>query len=357
MIARGKGLTLSEFFGELDSSMLASMAVWLVRAGARGEDEAFALESDCVVIGWDELPDLSSINSKTEILELVRSIHPEMKEKAISTHTNQIWAFKDRIAVDDLAVLPLKRRAAIAIGKVSGPYEYSTERPHHRRKVEWIKKDIPRSSFDQDILYSLGAFLTVCQIQRNQAEERIKAVLEGRVTAAALPADEASDESAVPNLELYARDQLVRLIGEKFRGHELARLVDALLEAQGYQTQSSPPGPDGGVDIIAGKGALGFDAPRLLVQVKSSDAPADVRVVRELQGIMRNFGAEQCLFISWGGYRSSVSAETRSLYFQMRLWDSGDLVNALLENYELLPADIQAELPLKRIWVSVVEQS
>ena len=58
----------------------------------------------------------------------------------------------------------------------------------------------------------------------------------------------------------------------------------------------SPPGADGGVDILAGKGPLGFDPPRLVVQVKSQDAPVDVGVLRELQGVMHQFNADQA---SW----------------------------------------------------------
>lgn len=36
--------------------------------------------------------------------------------------------------------------------------------------------DIPRDVFEQDILYSFGAFMTVCKIHKNNAEARIKAL-------------------------------------------------------------------------------------------------------------------------------------------------------------------------------------
>jgi restriction system protein len=101
---------------------------------------------------------------------------------------------------------------------------------------------------------------------------------------------------------------------------------------------------------------MGFDPPRLCVQVKSSDTPEDVKTLRELQGVMRNFGAEQGLLVAWGGFKSSVHAEARRHFFEIRLWDAGDVVKALLENYERLPEDVQAELPLKRIWSLVLEE-
>jgi restriction system protein len=114
----------------------------------------------------------------------------------------------------------------------------------------------------------------------------------------------------------------------------LANLVAAILEAQGYKLQISPEGPDGGIDIIAGRGALGFESPRLAVQVKSGDAPVDVKVLRELQGVMKNFGAEQGLVVAWGGYRQSVPREATRLFFEIRLWDSDDLIDAIQAHYD-----------------------
>lgn len=100
---------------------------------------------------------------------------------------------------------------------------------------------------------------------------------------------------------------------------------------------------------------MGFDGPRLAVQVKSSDSPADVAVLRELHGVMPRFGATHGLIVSWGGFKDSVLREARPLYFQIRLWDAGNLVTALQETYEKLSPELQAELPLKRVLVLVEE--
>jgi restriction system protein len=207
--------------------------------------------------------------------------------------------------------------------------------------------------------------LTVGQIKRNNIEERIRAMLAGRrppvVSHSPEPVVEdeegiVTDTGAPLDVEQYARVQIRSFIGRKFRGHDLARLVTELMKAQGYQTRMSPPGADGGVDIIAGRGPLGFEPPRICVQVKSSEEPASVNVLRELQGVVRSFGADHGLFVSWGGFKSSVINEARRLYFEIRLWDGGDLVERVLENYDQLPDEVQAELPLKRIWTLVPEQ-
>jgi restriction system protein len=98
--------------------------------------------------------------------------------------------------------------------------------------------------------------MTVCQIQRNNAEERIRALIEGKpMPQLALPknGDEAvEDEPNVPlDLDQYASDQIRSYIGKKFRGHELTRLATEVPSAQGYKVLMSPVGPDGGIDIIA----------------------------------------------------------------------------------------------------------
>ncbi len=152
------------------------MAVWMARAGRHGEDEEAALEVGIAVIGWEELPDLSKVKTREQLAQLVKETYPGESPNKLNNWTGQVWAFRERMQKDDLVILPLKTRSAIAIGKVTGPYTY--ESASHTRPVQWQKTDIPRSAFDQDLLYSLGAFMTVCQISRNNAEARIKAILE-----------------------------------------------------------------------------------------------------------------------------------------------------------------------------------
>ena len=336
------------------------MAIWLVRAGQHGEREEVALKKGMAVIGWEDLPDLTPVNSREALAQLLKDTYPDEGPNKLANWRGQLWAFRNRIQKGDLVVLPLKRRSAIAIGRVTGEYAYLPEGSDgvHTRPVKWLKTDIPRAAFDQDLLYSFGAFMTVCQISRNNAENRIMAVLEGKKPTVSIPLasedDQAEADGTVPtDIQQYAEDRLREFIEQKFKGHGLARLVDGLLRATGYTTSMSPPGPDGGVDIVAGRGPMGFDPPRLCVQVKSSSGPVNLEVIQRLHGSMKSVGADQGLFISWGGFNSKVSTEERSQFFSVRLWDSGDLIQALLENYEKLAADIQAELPLKRIWVLV----
>lgn len=334
------------------------MTLWLVRAGKYGERENLALEKGLAVIGWEELNDLSGVKTREELYDLLEKTYLEVKPKTLLNWVSQIWPFLKEMQNGDPVALPLKSRSVIAIGEVAGPYQYRSNLPadaKHTRPVKWLK-ELPRSAFDKDLLYSLGAFMTVCRIQRNNAEERVRALLAGKSMpppAQMSASSEAAEWEAPPDLEQYARDQIRDHIAQKFKGHDLARLVGAVLEAQGYKVRASPEGADGGVDIIAGHGAMGFDHPRLVVQVKSGDVPVDVKVVRELQGVMKNFGADHGLIVAWGGYKASVPKEAARLFFELRLWDADELVKEVLASYERLPEALQAELPLKRIWVLV----
>lgn len=341
--------------------------VYLVRAGKSGEDEEYVLEHNTLVIGFIDVPSLASVTDYEGVYKVVDAAAPGAKPRAVGNRAGQLWAFAVAMQTNDLVVMPRKGTAQIAIGKVTGPYAFSRigAASRHTRPVQWLRTDIPRTAFGRDLLNSFGAFMTVCNISRNDAEHRVAAVLAGQpdpgqteeavLPGAPTPTAVMVEPDDVPDLALQAHDQIVAHIQKNFRGHALAELVDAVLIADGWVTKLSPPGPDGGVDILGGRGPLGLDAPRLCVQVKSSAMPADVTIYRTLQGTMQTFKAEQGLLVCWGGFNKAVVSEARQGHFAVRLWESRDLVEAVYRTYEKLPAEIQAELPLKRVWMLVPE--
>lgn len=330
------------------------MTFWLVRADKHGEQEEGVLENNVVAIGWNDLPDLSKIETKEELEKLYVETRGPQKKMHISNVTGQIWSFIKKINKGDLVALPLKRKSGIAIGEIIGDYECKQLQPNikHIRKVNWIKT-FPRSSFDQDILFSLGAFLTVGRVRRENAEERVRSMLKGEITSRKL--DEVEVETSDLDLEQYSKDQIIKFLERKFAGHDLSRLIDEVLIAKGYTTKISPPGPDEGVDILVGSGPLGFDSPRICVQVKSSQTPVDVRIVRELEGVVKNFKADHGLLVTWGGINNKAEQEMSRSFFSIRLWDQDKIVEEVMKNYDKFDSSIKAELPLKKIWTLVEE--
>jgi restriction system protein len=173
---------------------------------------------------------------------------------------------------------------------------------------------------DKDILYSLGAVMTICEISRNDAEARIRRMLQlppAKAPLAAASSDVPREEAAPAiDYELLARDEIAALVIRRFKGHGMERLVDAILRAQGYVTYHSPSGADRGVDILAGSGDLGFASPRICVQVKSEQAPVDHPTFSQLLGTMQAVGAEQGLLVSWGGFQVNRRARGAAPLFQ-----------------------------------------
>ena len=51
-------------------------SVWLVRAGAQGEDEAVALDSGLAIIGYHEIPDLAFATDAAAVLTLIQEHLP-----------------------------------------------------------------------------------------------------------------------------------------------------------------------------------------------------------------------------------------------------------------------------------------
>src|SRR5207237_6181318 len=124
----------------------------------------------------------------------------------------------------------------------------------HQRPVSWLRHP-PRTTFSQGALYEIGSAMSFFQVKTYAGEFR--SVAERRSTQPASSTNETieSDEpSAGIDLEETGHDQIARLISAKFKGHGLARLVNAILKAQGYTTYLSPEGTDAGIDILAGAG-------------------------------------------------------------------------------------------------------
>ena len=341
--------------------------VYLIRAGSNGEEEDFVLENNLAVIGFHDVPSLEEAKDYDEVYRILRESYPDAKPRAAGNYAGQLWCFALDVQEGDIVVLPRKLTSQIAIGRVAGPYRYQkmNNETRHTRCVEWLLSDLPRTTFRQDLLYSFGAAMTVCNISRNEAVQRVQAVLRDRRDPGlkAQPRSPSGsdslfqDESDInADLAQSAHDQIVREIQTRFPGHALTRLVAAVLRVDGWVTRVSPAGPDGGVDVLGGRGSLGLDPPRLCVQVKSQDTPTDVTTYRTLQGTMQSFKAEQGLLVCWGGFNRAVLQESRQAHFTVRLWDSSDLVEAIYRTYESLPPEIQAELPLKRVWMLVPDE-
>ncbi|MGF9977714.1 restriction endonuclease [Viridibacillus arvi] len=336
------------------------MSIWLFRAGSAGEFEDKFLKDNRVYLTWNDLNvDLNSFEDQVDLKDFLIEHYELPKAKTAVNWASQIYPILAKMQIGDWIVLPSKRSRTIHFGEITGDYVFDKKLGspyYHYRTVRWFATDIPRDVFDQDILYSLGAFMTVCKIHKNNAEERIKQLWKNNWNSnktLLTDLDEGDDEDNISlhNIEENMLDQISEYILQKFKGHHMEELIAAILKAKGYTVYRSPEGADGGVDLLASSGELGFGGNKICVQVKSHDAPVDRPAMDQLIGTMSNVGADYGLLVSWSGFKSSVNKEIPKQFFKLRLWDANDVIKEIFNNYDKLQLDIKSELPLKQIWM------
>ena len=159
------------------------------------------------------------------------------------------------------------------------------------------------------------------------------------------------------NLDQVIKDSVVARLRRQFTGGKrLAYLVASILKASGYVALQTREGADGGIDVLAGKGDMGFGEPRLCVQVKSRSGPVGLAEYDRLRDNIDTFRAQHGLLVSLGGFTKPVhDRNEQQSFFAIRLWGPEDLAQRLLEKYDSLPQDIRADfrddIPLDTVQV------
>jgi restriction system protein len=101
---------------------------------------------------------------------------------------------------------------------------------------------------------------------------------------------------------------------------------------------------------------MGLESPRVCAQVCSSPKPVDANAVKDFQAAVKNCGADQGLLIAWRGFQGAAVAESEGRFFDVRLWNDEDVIEAVMAVYDRLPTAIQTSLALRRIWVPIPEE-
>jgi restriction system protein len=131
--------------------------------------------------------------------------------------------------------------------------------------------------------------------------------------------------------------------------YDFQDLVADLLGAMSYHvTWVSPPGKDGGIDILAWPDALGTRPPRIKVQVKRQQQAVSVDGLRSFMALLGD--NDVGLFVCTGGFTKDAETEARtqekrriSLIGLENLFDLWD------EHYDKLSDRARRRLPLRSI--------
>lgn len=162
-------------------------------------------------------------------------------------------------------------------------------------------------------------------------------------------AEEAELGAALETAEAEAWDQ-VREHLRTIDPYALQDLVAGLLEGMGYHVVwSSPPGKDGGLDVVAYTDPLGATGPRIKVQVKRWDSRVAVDGVRSFLSLL---GPQDVgLYICTGGFTRDAEDHARNRETgRVTLLDADRLFQLWIEHYDRIPQQARALLPIRPIY-------
>jgi restriction system protein len=163
--------------------------------------------------------------------------------------------------------------------------------------------------------------------------------------------DEVVQKATLDELEAQARDGIGKYL-ENMGAYKFQKICGVLLKAMGlFVEYEAPPGPDGGIDIIAYKDQLGFEKPRIKVQVKNHNESikVDVKPVRELKGLL-NANEHAGIFITSGFYTKDAETFARNSDIHIKLIDRIEFIELWTAYYPTLAEDEKALLPLHPIY-------
>ena len=322
--------------------------LWGIHAGATGDADKLFLKNNVVALGWKDMGDLGVLQpDRDAFMKRLLEAGPDRKKGYYPLAAGQVFRFVHEAKIGDLVIYPSKRDRQVHISEITGAYYYDPKTepgyPQHR-PVKWLKT-FPRTKFSQGALYEIGAAMSFFQV-KNYAHEYLTA-LAGQEIAPLSKKDETIMYVA-EEIEQNTRDFILKTLAQELKGHALAEFAANLLNTMGYQTRTSPEGPDGGIDIIAHKDELGFEPPLIKVQVKSSEGNIGEPTVSQLYGKVDK--SEYGMVITLGSFTNQAVTFARNKS-NLRLVDGEELVRLILQHYEQFDSKYKGLLPLKRVYI------
>lgn len=169
---------------------------------------------------------------------------------------------------------------------------------------------------------------------------------------------EETDEPEVPEVPVGASfeqaqssaQEAIKAFIRALNPYELQKLVAALFRGMGYYTPFvAPPGPDGGVDIVAYRDPVGAEMPRIRIQVKHrANSKVSRGEIATLKGDLQGDGYAG-IMVSTGGFSSDAEAEVRRSSKHIEMIDLERLIELWEEHYDKLKDEDKGLLPLRRI--------
>jgi len=326
--------------------------IWMVRAG-RGGSAAEEFGRGYIAIGWSRIGDLSDAHDVADIRRQYAVAYPEAKPGEVANAVAMINKFRFTIKIADDVVTYDSGRREYLVGKIAGDYFYdpSAVKDHpHVRKVTWSKR-VSRDDLRVTSRNTLGSTLTLFSVPEDVYSDLSDAGGAAEHGASRLVTFEAEreeleetrEDAEARALELV-KDRLLRLDPE-----QMEYLVAALLRAMGYRTRVTAKGPDRGVDVFASPDGLGFQEPRVKVEVKHRQgSQMGAQEIRSFLGGLRP--GDRGLYVSTGGYTKEAKYEAERSNFPVTLLNLTELASYIVSYYESFDPEGRALIPLVKVY-------
>lgn len=324
---------------------------WMVRAERGVLFDTFK-EKEAVAIGWADLGDLHSFKSRKAIAEEVASYWSELKPQGVAMVAGILLRFATEISIGDTVVTYDPSRRMYLMGEVIGAYRFDSlfgsDYPHVL-PVRW-QGEVSRDLLSVESRNSLGSISTLFRIANEVVAEMRKAMTTGEPTKAFASAavEEAVEEDVFESMASRAHEFIKDKVSA-LAWDDMQELVAGLLRSLGYKTRVSEAGPDRGKDIVASPDGFGFEAPRIVVEVKHRKGTMGAPEIRSFLG--GRHPQDKGLYVSTGGFTREARYEAERANIPLSLMDMDELVRTLLEQYEKLDLETQQLVPLRRIFV------
>lgn len=261
----------------------------------------------------------------------------------------------------------------IYIGQITSDYYYDAkqnnnnnnndddERYPNKRSVKWLTKNgIPRSQFPQNILNTIGSFMTLFEIKEEAAFYFSDIISESynkidkkdfspsQKDEISVTDDDEAIKDTVSITQQSTEDFIIKRLHKKLSPTEFEFFVVHLLECMGYVARVTQQSRDGGVDIIVHKDQLGFEPPIVKVQCKHTTDTSSLSQINQLLGTLSQ--NEYALFINLGSYTSDARKKALNEP-RIRLIDGQEIVKLIYKFYDLFLPKYRVIIPLKQVFI------
>ncbi len=323
---------------------------WVVRAERGGRLYDVFKDNSIIAIGWSEVGSLADLKSREKIAARVAATFPDWKPQAVAMSAGQLHRFRSEMKIGDRIVTYDPSRRVYLIGEITGDYRWDPALDPgdpNLRSVTW-QGEVSRDLLSVRSRNSLGAISTLFQLSPDVVEDLLRALQSHQPAKIdTVAAAEIAEEDVFKNIQEkaieFTKDRVHALDWS-----DMQELVAGLLRAMGYKTRISPAGPDRGKDIVASPDGFGFEAPRIVVEVKHREGVIGSQAIRSFLG--GRHPQDKGLYVSTGGFSKDALYEAERASIPLSLMTIDDLVDALVQNYDRLDLETQQLLPLKRIY-------